>query len=91
MSPRPLKDIDLDHATFAGQVGAIIRKKRLAKKLSVEEACQRAGVPRPTWYHWEAGAIALDALPKAAKALGCSVRMLIPKQSAGRPGAAKRI
>lgn len=68
-----------NETTFAGQVGAIIRKKRLAKKLSVEQAAQKAGVPAPTWYHWESGRhLPLDALPIVAAALGCTARSLVP-------------
>ena len=68
-----------DETTFAGRVGAIIRQKRLKKKLAVEEAAKRAGVPAPTWYHWESGRhLPLDRLPTIAKVLGCSVRTLLP-------------
>jgi transcriptional regulator with XRE-family HTH domain len=64
---------------FAGQVGAIIQRQRLKKRLSVKEAAARAGVPAPTWYHWETGRhLPLDRLPAIAAALDCSPRALVP-------------
>lgn len=68
-----------DTSTFAGQVGAEIRKRREKAKLSVEEAAAAAGAPVPTWYHWEKGRhLPLERLPAIAAALKCSVRQLIP-------------
>lgn len=64
--------------SFAGKVGAEIRRRREAKKLSAEEAARKAGVPLPTWYHFEKGRLQLERLPAIAKALGCSVRAIIP-------------
>ena len=68
-----------DTSTFTGQVAARIRERRLKKKISVEDAAAAAGVSAQAWYHWEKGThLPLEALPKAARALGCSVRSLIP-------------
>lgn len=64
--------------TFAGQVGAEIRRRREQKKLSVEQAAGRAGVPVQTWYKYEKGILVLNRLPAIAKALGCKARQIIP-------------
>lgn len=75
--PRPAKEQDT--GTLAGQIGAIIRSKRLRARLSVEEAATKAGCPAPTWYNWEAGRhLRLDRLPQIAQALGCKLRTLLP-------------
>lgn len=67
--------------TFAERVGAKIRAKREAKKLSAEAAAEAAGIPKPTWYHFEAGRhLRLERLPAIAAALGCKVRSLIPDE-----------
>jgi transcriptional regulator with XRE-family HTH domain len=65
--------------TFAGRIGAAIRARRLRQKLCVEAAGRAAGVPASTWYHWESGrSLPLSALPRIARALGCSSRSLLP-------------
>ncbi|HEX5102400.1 MAG TPA: hypothetical protein VFV87_01220 [Pirellulaceae bacterium] len=74
--PRPT--LDVDQTTFAGQVAAEIRRRRLKKFPRAEEAAEAAGVPVKTWYGWETGKVHLDALPLAAAALGCSPRSLLP-------------
>lgn len=75
--PRPRKPVD--QSTFAGQVGARIRARRLKLRLEVAQAAERAGVSVPGWYHWEDGRhLPLDALPRVAEALECSVRSLLP-------------
>lgn len=74
---RPAKP--LDPSTYAGQVGAIMRRLRERRKLSVADAAAAAGVAAPTWYHWESGErSALDRLPDVARALGCQPRALLP-------------
>jgi transcriptional regulator with XRE-family HTH domain len=74
---RPVKPSD--GSKFAGRIGAVIRGRRLGKKLSVKAAAAAAGVPASTWYHWESGhSLPLDALPKIARALGCGTRSLLP-------------
>lgn len=67
-----------DQSTFAGQVSAEIRRRRLKKFARVEDAAAVAGVPFKTWYHWETGRPTLDCLPTVAAALGCSPRSLLP-------------
>jgi transcriptional regulator with XRE-family HTH domain len=74
--PRPQTD---PPKTFAGRVGAEIRRRREAKKLTVEEAAARAGVPAASWYHFEKGRLLLERLPAIAKGLGCKVRQIIPE------------
>jgi transcriptional regulator with XRE-family HTH domain len=77
MAGRPSKP--QNETLFAGRVGAIIRRKRVQRKLSVEQAAELAGVAAPTWYHWEAGRhLPLERLPAIAAALKCSVRTLLP-------------
>jgi transcriptional regulator with XRE-family HTH domain len=74
---RPLKEID--ERDLPGQIGARIRARRLKLKLSVDQAAMRAGVSKPGWYHWEKGeALPLGKLRSIAKALGCTMRSLLP-------------
>ena len=73
---RPPKS--LEPRTYAERVGAVIREKRTKRRLSVADAAGRAGVPEPTWYHFEAGIVTLDRLPAIAAALSCSPRSLLP-------------
>lgn len=78
--PRPAKEPD--PKTFAGQVAARVRELRLKRRMSVEEAAQRAGIPVPSWYHCESGRhLSLERLPQLAKGLGCKVRTLIPSDA----------
>ncbi len=74
--PRPAHEVD--QSTFAGQVSAEIRRRRLKKFARAEDAAAAAKVPPATWYRWESGRVTLDALPRIAKALGCSARLLLP-------------
>jgi len=75
---RPLKQ--QNETTYSGRVGAIIRRRRLRKKLTVEQAADRAGMPTSTWYHAEAGRhLTLQRLPAIAEALGCKPRSLLPE------------
>ena len=77
--PRPANPPDL--STFAGRLGASIRARRERAKLTVDEAASAASVPVPTWYNWESGRhVSLERLPEIAKALGCSVRLLVPEE-----------
>lgn len=85
---RPLKATD--ESTFVRQVSAEIRRRRLATFDSVEPAAAVAGVPVPTWYRWEQGAVTLAALPLCAAALGCTPAALLPASSAAKKKAAKR-
>ena len=67
--------------TFTQRAGALIRARREALKLTGDEAAAKAGVPRATWYHFEAGRhLRLERLPQIAKALRCKVRALIPDE-----------
>lgn len=75
---RPAKEID--QSTYRGQVCARIRARREKLKLSGEEAAARAGVPKPTWFHWERGdRLPLEALPTIAAALRTTPRKLLPE------------
>lgn len=75
--PRPLREHK--PRTFTERVAAQVRARRLRKKLTVEEAARAAGVPAPTWYHFEAGrSLTLERLPAIAAALGCTPRALLP-------------
>ena len=74
--PKPAHDVD--QSTFPGKVSAEIRRRRLKKFKRAEEAAAAAGVELATWYRWESGRPTLDCLPIAAKALGCSARLLVP-------------
>lgn len=76
---RPARENDL--TTFAGRVGAEIRRRREKAKVTAEDTAAAAGVPLPTWYHWEAGRhLKLQRLPEIAAALGCKVRQLLPDE-----------
>lgn len=85
---RPLKPAD--ETTFVNQVSAEIRRRRLELYDSVELAAAAAGVPAPTWYRWEQGAVTLAALPLCAAALGCLPAKLLPADSAAKKKGAKR-
>lgn len=79
--PTPPGRPPVERDTFTGRVGAIVRAKREAKKLSVDRAAGRAGVPASTWYAFESGRhLTLERLPAIAKVLGCKVRLLIPPE-----------
>ncbi len=76
MAGRPLSQVD--QSSFAGQVAARIRARRLRKKLSAEQCAAAAGVPASTWYSWETGRRSPnDSLPRIAAALGCTLRYLV--------------
>lgn len=64
--------------TFAERVGALVRHTREKKSKTAAEAAHAADVPLATWYHYEAGRITLESLPRIAAALGCAVKALIP-------------
>lgn len=75
--PRPANP--QDQSTIHGQVGAAIRRRRLRKKLSVDQVATSAGVPPKTWYNWESGrGLALERLPAIAQALDCTPKDLVP-------------
>lgn len=76
--PRPAQDVD--QSTFAGQVSAEIRRRRIKKFDRVEDAAASVGVAPKAWYHWETGRPTLACLPVVARALGCSARLLVPKE-----------
>ena len=72
-------------STFAGQIGALVRARRLRKRLSVEAAAEAAGATASVWYAWEHGrSMRLEALPRIAAALGCRARQLLPADIAAR-------
>ncbi len=78
MAGRPL--LERDESTFVGKIAAGIRRRRLKKFSSAEEAASAAGVPAPTWYHWEQGrSLPLDRLPLIAQVLDCKPRALLPE------------
>lgn len=76
--PRPAKPVD--QSTFSGQVAAEIRRRRLKKFARAEDAAAIAGVPLKRWFDWEVGRPTLECLPIVASALGCSPRLLVPKE-----------
>lgn len=79
MAGRPPNKPNL--STFPARVGASIRARRERLKKSGDDAAAVAGVPRATWYAWEAGrSLTLQQLPRIAKALGCKVRLLLPDE-----------
>lgn len=74
--PATLPDID----TFAGAIGAEIRRRRERKRLSVPDVAAAVGSLPSSWYQWERGLhLPLERLPAIAKALGCSPRDLMPR------------
>lgn len=77
---RPPKEPNPNPSTLSEAVGAGIRQRRLKKGLTAEQAAAAAGVPAPTWYHFEAGKLTIDRLPAIAEALGCSLRSLLPAE-----------
>lgn len=75
---RPSQEPNPHPASVSEYVAAEVRRRRLAKGLTGDACAERAGVPIPTWYHFESGKITLDRLPAIAAALGCSIRSLLP-------------
>ena len=74
------KPVSPDTSTFRGRIGEIIRRRRMRKKLSVEDAAAATGKPAQTWYNWERGRVlSIDALPAIAAALECTPRQLLPE------------
>lgn len=78
--PRPTNEPDT--TTYVGRVAAEIRRRRIRRKLSGEEAAEQAGVNVQTWYNWERARNPppLAALPSIARALGCRPRLLLPDE-----------
>ncbi len=75
--PRPLKDLSPD--SYAQQVGAVIRRRRVRRKLTVEGAAAAAGIAAPTWYAIEHGrSLRVEGLPAIAAALDCKPSALLP-------------
>lgn len=75
---RPLGPIPF---TARGQVGAAIRRARLAAGLEVATVAAAVGVAPGTWYKWEAGQRfpPLSRLSTINDALGCKLADLIPE------------
>lgn len=83
MSPRPKNEPNTD--TYRGKVGAAIRARREARKLTVTEAIKSLAsegvhVGEKTFYAWESGrnAVPLDNLPALAAILGTTIKKLLP-------------
>ena len=80
MSPRPRKEIDT--STYSGRFAARLRELRDKTGMSADEFAATHGFPSTTVYDWEIGrrTPSLEKFPEIAKALGVSVRNLIPKE-----------
>ena len=58
-----------------------LRARRRELKLSIPDAAQLAGVDKRIWVRWENGALNLETLQIAAKALRCTVKIeLVPRK-----------
>ena len=60
-------------------IGAQVRRRRLAKGLTIREAAKRAGIPESTWAFYEKGGLeSCGRVGVVAGVLGCSVNRLVP-------------
>lgn len=75
---RKRKELDLN--TYAGLFAYRLRTLREAAGLSPEELADKIGVSRASIFSWESAQYcpSIDVLPKIAKALNTTPRMIIP-------------
>ena len=81
VSPRQRKPVD--NSTYAGRFAERLKYLREKAGMSVDQLSEQTGVQRSKLYFWENGkhAAALnDDLLSIAKALGVSIRTLIPAE-----------
>lgn len=73
-----------DRPTFALQFGALVATRRQQRGHTLVELGALIGVHKQTVWRWEAGDQLPDAydLARLARALGCSVRSLLPDAQA---------
>jgi len=74
--------MDIDTSTYSGRFAVRLRALREKSGMSVPELSRKTVIPKLTLYRWEQADRdpPLNALPILAKALGVSVRALMPKE-----------
>lgn len=74
--------VESDGSSYSGRLAIAIRARRDKAKRLPADVAQEMGVALATYYRWESGEAAprMDDLPALAKALGCSVRSLMPAE-----------
>jgi len=80
MNPRPRKAIDT--STYSGRFAERLRMLREKAGMTPMELAQKTGFPKNTHQRWETDTNSppVNAYPILAKALGVSVRTLLPKE-----------
>ncbi len=60
------------------QFGHLVRSRRLAKQLTIDEVARRAGIPRDELAELEAGRLRLKPIdePRVCRVLGITVKIL---------------
>lgn len=73
---------EVDESTYAGRFAAGLRRRRDKAGLLLADVAREVNVATVTVYQWEAGSRSprIEDLPALAKALGCSVRALMPAE-----------
>lgn len=71
-----------DRPTFAQQFGALVHSRRKKRQLTLAALGALVGVHKQTIWRWEAGNQLPDAydLAHLARAIGCSVKALLPDE-----------
>ena len=85
---RDVPPSDVDDATYAVRVGALIRDRRIAHDLTLQELAGLAGMHHPTLSRLERGCggdVKLSTLRRLARALQMPLPALLPEGQAGGP------
>lgn len=69
---------DNERSAFRDAIGKRVKAIRQRRKMTLEQAAKAAGVGFKTWWRYEGGIGPLTMLEKAAKALDCRYRDLLP-------------
>ena len=80
MAPRQRKE--LDTTTYVGKFAERLVMLREKKKMTIDELAEKSGIPKTTLFNWQGMKCAptIDKFPQLAKALGVSVRYLMPEK-----------
>ena len=80
MSPRPRHTVDT--STYSGRFAERLRQLRDNAELTTRELAEKTGIPLSTIQSWDGGrkSPSIDNFPALAKALGVTVRNLMPKE-----------
>jgi transcriptional regulator with XRE-family HTH domain len=80
MSPRPRKVVDTN--MYSGRFAVRLRQLRDKAGLTTRELSEQTGIPLSPIQSWDGGrkSPTIDNFPILAKALGVTVRTLLPKE-----------